>query len=485
MFGATFLGHQGWLFSAGDTHIAVDPLLTDDFCETGHVGRVFPPRRFDLERFPPISAVFFSHEHNDHFAIPTLHRLDRRILILLSARSSHAARSILREMGFEVKLVAPGDAISVGSLSIHAFSAEHRTIDNYDEWDVLPYLIADRDGHGSFFSHVDAEPTERVERAARAIVERPGIWCYTNNAGRWSFVTAGGRAAPVDSLRMVTIALNHYAALQSRWGSPAALLWSGGGMSFEGDRAWLNRNVFTADSNRVCAALSALVPDALHLAPTPGQTVWMESGRVASVQEETAFLRTAPRSEWPSREFIGDVQRMDQYRPASGRSDFDESDLHELMSELAGFGGYLYGTRTFRNLMSWNPDGSVGRRPTFALVLRADGAKGAYLFEYDPQACTFSESKSQNPVKDYLGGIELWATDFLAMCRGELGPIAIPFGRGRVWTASPDHFVPSFRDLCLYFHPLRRPEQFLRLYRSQVEAEERRAPQLRGKLRSA
>ena len=92
MFEATFLGHQGWLFTSGDTRLLVDPLLRESFCDAGKVGRVFPPRRFDFERFPAVDAVFFSHEHDDHFAIATLQRLERRIPVFLSSRSSQAAR---------------------------------------------------------------------------------------------------------------------------------------------------------------------------------------------------------------------------------------------------------------------------------------------------------------------------------------------------------------------------------------------------------
>src|SRR5262249_48600652 len=104
MFSTTFLGHQGWLFSTATTRLLVDPLLTAHIGHGGVVGRVYPPRIFDLDAFPAIDAVLLTHEHEDHFDIPSLNRLDRGIPIVLSQRSSGAARAILDEMGFRVLL---------------------------------------------------------------------------------------------------------------------------------------------------------------------------------------------------------------------------------------------------------------------------------------------------------------------------------------------------------------------------------------------
>src|SRR5262245_45272634 len=110
MFSTTFLGHQGWLFSTEETRLLGDPLLFEDFGHRGLNMRVCPPRRLVLSELPSIHAVLLSHEHEDHFHIPSLNRLDRRVPILLSSRSSQAARGLLEEMGFSVRLVSPGEA---------------------------------------------------------------------------------------------------------------------------------------------------------------------------------------------------------------------------------------------------------------------------------------------------------------------------------------------------------------------------------------
>jgi hypothetical protein len=136
------------------------------------------------------------------------------------------------------------------------------------------------------------------------------------------------------------------------------------------------------------------------------------------------------------------------------------------MHLLEGLAGHLYASPSFRGAYSCDKRDLGNRRPTFALVLLADSGSGSYLFEYDPQACRFSPAATRDPVNDYLSGMEFWATDLLAIGRGELGSTAIPFGRGRVWNSAPERCMVSFREFCVYFHPLRRPDIFLELYRA-------------------
>jgi hypothetical protein len=64
--------------------------------------------------------------------------------------------------------------------------------------------------------------------------------------------------------------------------------------------------------------------------------------------------------------------------------------------------------------------------------------------------------------------MECWATDLLAVLRGELGPIALTFGRARLWNALPDKLrFDIFGELTRVSHPLRRPAEYLRNYQRQ------------------
>ena len=77
MFAVTYLGQQGWLVTSDATRILIDPLLTDEY-SPGFSAVIHPPRRISLARLPPIDAVVLSHEHADHFNVPSLLALERR-----------------------------------------------------------------------------------------------------------------------------------------------------------------------------------------------------------------------------------------------------------------------------------------------------------------------------------------------------------------------------------------------------------------------
>jgi hypothetical protein len=88
--------------------------------------------------------------------------------------------------------------------------------------------------------------------------------------------------------------------------------------------------------------------------------------------------------------------------------------------------------------------------------------------------------RHDDPVAGYLSGLELWASDFLAVARGELDFMGVAFGRGRAWNADPGQLEVGFTDLWMYFHPLRQPDTYLRLYRRKLAGLAAVRPELRA-----
>ncbi|MEO6420173.1 MAG: hypothetical protein ABIP39_12230, partial [Polyangiaceae bacterium] len=104
-------------------------------------------------------------------------------------------------------------------------------------------------------------------------------------------------------------------------------------------------------------------------------------------------------------------------------------------------------------------------RPTFAFVVRHGEGDARVALEYVPSACTFQPGDADDPESAYLAGMECWGTDLIAVLSGELGPIALNFGRARLWNALPERFnFELFGELYKFSHPLRRPAEFLRSY---------------------
>ncbi len=442
---ATFLGHQGWLVAGGSASILIDPLLTDSFGHGGHVGLVHPPRTIELAR---IDAVVITHEHEDHFDIPSLLRIDRRTPIHLSERSSIAARTILRELGFAVELLRPLHALRIGDLEVMPLWSDPRGLSD-DEWDVLPLVV--RTGDDGLLSTVDVELTPPIEAAAAKLLRAPAVHVVANN--HTSFAFQDGSAPREESAAITRDLLARTQRLSERGLPPGAIAITGGGFAFTGDRAWMNQHVFAADSEAIARALDAVLPVPC-LAPRPGDRLVLSSGEV---RVEAAPMIT--RGEGPSRAFHPTVRMHDAYAPASG-----SRTLPDLDALLADFARWLHGGPLFRALFAIPPTEAPAREHTLALVL-LHGDTDAVVHAYEPIACRFVRREVEDPLATFVAGLECWASDLAALLRSELGPTAITFGRMRRWSFT--HAPLAIEDaLWSYAHPSRDPEGWLRRYRA-------------------
>jgi hypothetical protein len=259
------------------------------------------------------------------------------------------------------------------------------------------------------------------------------------------------------------------------WGTPAATLMCAGGFSFYGGRTWLNDRVFCVDNAAVCQMMSKLYPKEQFHATRPGQTFLMEGHRLKRVFDDIPFLTTAPQETWPARgprspggpSGKGEATAILDYAPATGRTEMESAEYTLLEEGLQELAASLVGGTIFRGLHSLLDEQTKGRIPTFAVALRGSRAGERRVYEYVSPACAFVPSRqgTATPEETYLAGIECWATDLLAILKGELGPIALSFGRARLWNALPEQFLfDFFGDLYRMSHPLRRPAEYLRTY---------------------
>jgi Beta-lactamase superfamily domain len=469
MFATTFLGHQGWLFQTEQARVLVDPLLCSEFGQIhGLDYRVFPPRMLDLEAFPAIDALVLSHEHDDHFDIPSLALLDRSIPVYLSVRSSNAARTILSTMGFTVHPLVPGLAIAIGDLELLPFCGDHLTVECGDEWDTLPFSIRQTSGAGSFFSLVDITLTPGHLAWARIHVPRPGLISWTNNSIDWSHMANYVRER-VEATAQFTVQMTAgHKLINSLWGQPSATLMCAGGFAFQGERAWLNERVFCVDGPAVAAAMNKTFGKGRFFSTLPGQTFFMDGNRVKKIEDSTPFLRAAPTEDWPTRARLSSPYGPDgppDYAPATGRRQLGVGEHERLERGLQGLADSLVGGTLFKSLCSILTVEAQDRRPTIALSLRDGDGEARRFYEHDLQACAFVAADPAASAESYLAGMECWATDLLSVLDGELGPIALLFGRARLWNFLPGrlNFDP-FAELYRVSHPLRRPDAMLRVY---------------------
>lgn len=464
-FSATFLGHQGWLISAGDTHVLVDPLLGGSFGHGGLVGRVYPPREIDITRLPDLAAVLISHEHDDHFDPSSLARLPRSIPVYLPRRASVAAWTIMAELGFEARVLEVGGEIEIGRLQHRSIEVPGAARGGSDEWEVSPFVLLDRAGHGCFASCVDLPVTDAMIDALALLHPRPSLWTIANNTTYAGYEDALARTTPSggDDELLADILAARHDRLLSRWAAPRMSLVCGGGWSFVGERAWMNRNHFPIDNTRLCTALAQRRPGASFHAAVPGERFVLRDDAAVTI-EQAAFVHTQARARWPAREFVGDVVRMPDYAPTCARTRLAAGGLEQLIAELDEFAAYLYGGPVFAAVCALPSALPDGRAATFCLSLRVDD--GRVVLAYEPAACRFTVHPSTNPIADFASGLECWATDLLALLRGELAPSALCWaGRMRYWNAHAQRLRVSPSELWRFAHPLRRPQRMLALYR--------------------
>jgi hypothetical protein len=365
--------------------------------------------------------------------------------------------------------------VRFGDLEFTPFCGAHTSITNGDEWDTLPFFVRDVGGSGNFFSMVDITLTEQHLKWARAMDSRPVALSWTNNALDWSHMSDFiGQRKDATQECFLKMGVDRKVII-GIWGTPAATLMCAGGFSFYGGRTWLNDRVFCVDNAAVCQMMSKLYPKEQFHATRPGQTFLMEGHRLKRVFDDIPFLTTAPQETWPARgprspsgpSGKGEAPAILDYAPATGRTEMESAEYTLLEEGLQELAASLVGGTIFRGLHSLLDEQTKGRIPTFAVALRGSRAGERRVYEYVSPACAFVPSRqgTATPEETYLAGIECWATDLLAILKGELGPIALSFGRARLWNALPEQFLfDFFGDLYRMSHPLRRPAEYLRTY---------------------
>jgi hypothetical protein len=463
MFQVTFLGNHGWLISSGASRLLVDPLFFPRYGLTESVElRVYPPCSFDFSKLAGVQGVLLTHEHEGHFDIPSLQLLDRKITIYVSSLSSVAMRQILKEMGFTVHLVRPGSGFSVGALEIITMPSDQETAVG-EEWDNIPYLVYDKNGHGNFFTHVDVRPTAAMWEEVKKFVKKPGIWAYSNNYSQWHFIYSWASPEPYSAYEFTKWIFEYHKDLKENWEAPEGIAFIGGGFSFGGEREWINQEVFPCDSNDIRKIFSLLSPKEKFYTPIPGTTFTMKDSSLLSVEDKTDFLKALPKENWPSRHYKGSVDWIEAYSPATQITEFPESQLPLLEKELARFAGFLYAQVPFRSFYSLHKSQYEDKKPTLALLLLADDKGSAYVYEYDIRDCKFKLSASEDPVSEYLYVYECFASDMFAFLRSEISSASLSLGRCRHWVSEIELFDLDY-FLMLYNHPLRNPGKFLQLY---------------------
>lgn len=145
-----FIGHASFTVRHGDVEVLCDPWFEGRVFHDGW--DLYAPTGVTMEGLPEVTHIWFSHEHPDHFHVPTLRSIppERRasLTVLFQRTIDHRVASFCRSAGFgsvvelEPVWVSLGDGLEVRceahreGNSWMAFRAEEKTILNLNDCGV-------------------------------------------------------------------------------------------------------------------------------------------------------------------------------------------------------------------------------------------------------------------------------------------------------------------------------------------------------------
>ncbi len=268
---ATLIGHACWLVETTAGCFLTDPVLFDPF-EEGTVTSC-PRREVRVDQLPALQGIVVSHRHLDHFDLPSLARLDRRVPVFCP----HDPFLLygLQRLGFqEVHRLEPFVPQQLGGLRLLPTPSLNR--------EVLECGLVFQDATGTIFNQVDtflaADTIHRLRLEVGQLDVHLALYASQNFH---FFESKRENTAAIHGINLHTACL-----LAAGCVVPAAA-----GFRFVDDLAWLNRHVFPISRGKFLYDLRQLTP-ALHAEEiNPGDTLVVEPGHV-EVQRQVADFVT-------------------------------------------------------------------------------------------------------------------------------------------------------------------------------------------------
>ncbi|ORT54737.1 MBL fold metallo-hydrolase [Streptomyces sp. CB03238] len=178
----TFLGHQTWHITDGLSTVLLDPILAPAFGAGNLEFEIWPPRTVDTMGMPAPGAVILSHEHLDHFHLPSLNLLSRSAPVYTGITTPTAVTDAIAALGFTVHRVDHTQPLHIGDIEITLYPAGARTL--FWEKRVAQPLVrlAGTTGNDVFIG-VDADVSDLyIEQLADGALAPPRLAVVSNNA---------------------------------------------------------------------------------------------------------------------------------------------------------------------------------------------------------------------------------------------------------------------------------------------------------------
>ncbi|MFX0559961.1 MBL fold metallo-hydrolase [Tepidibacillus infernus] len=195
-----FLGHNGFALGDMDNPVLVDPILLPKYGDEYNPSAVeiYPPRKINLDQLPNISAVIISHEHSDHFHLPTLNLLDRKVPIVVGPTMIDSVIEYINKLGFRVRRLEFGKEEQFGSVLVTLYPPDPETV----LWESRVSQIYVRDieqpTEGGIYLCIDAILSPMFHDDVNSgKIPKPRVIAVSNN----SQITPDGVFGSLDNMR--------------------------------------------------------------------------------------------------------------------------------------------------------------------------------------------------------------------------------------------------------------------------------------------
>lgn len=452
-----FLGHQGWGFLEGETTVLLDPLEK----AMGNGLRrlpVWPPRTLLFEQMPPIAGVILSHEHSDHFDLVTLVHLPFRGAIHIPDLAAGSMRQALEDLGFTPVLMHPYVPFEIAGVAYTPLGLARNPL----EPDVYGLLVSEGPEQ-SFLTTIDGLPDARLGSWLEGHCPGRTLDNYTNNEvellPHLSNQAGGNPSFHGDAVRRLIDFVEEF--------RPSRVAISGQGWCFPPDRDIFNHGFFAVTNDLLARAGGVIFPGLDWHVPQPGWV--MDLMAPGSIAQASFVLPGAPIDRtYISPSIAGGTT------PWTGRPSLEAEEMRRVMGFVQDEFGPLLGAHAPQLLTGLHELASIlPGAPGATLFLRMLNGGAVHDFRFDRGRFTFDPvADPGDPYTDYAVGVEMWASDLLALIDGREEAFLIYESSVRWWTHYPQLFrEPICIEVFTPFAPRFRPASYLASYRKRMELE--------------
>ena len=321
----TLLGHATVLVEMDGANILMDQVLQDPF-EDGAV--ISCPRRvIRADKLPPLDLIIISHQHPDHFDIPSLAQLPRGVHVLCPI--DRAIQYALKSLGFtNVHPTAPMQRL--------VFKTYELLTTLSSVTNVIEFGIIFKDKSGTFWNQVDSVLShETIGHALQALGSIDLLFAMhaSQNFGFFENRSTGFPHA-AHQMNLATVL-----SIKPRLTVPGAA-----GFRFAGEIEWCNAFLFPISRDQFVADLRTVAPNLATATANPGDVFEIEARTVQHRAGASEVAQTLEEDTWRLRfDPTATIPPLKDTNPDQYSDDQLRSEVAKVIAGLEAFLRTSYG----------------------------------------------------------------------------------------------------------------------------------------------